>query len=302
MLRGIVRSATVLALAILLLASLAGPAHADQVSRLTKMLASSNEKTKLAAVVSLAKIGSKRALKPLVNQALKDPNAKVRTLAAAALGNTGAKATLPALRRAATGDTDPRVRRAARDSASLVAKKHNITNPFPETEVHADRAPTSGPGFGTQPRVLENQPDLYVTIKNANDDSPGTADKKARLANAEIVRGVLAHHCRSAPLVTMSASDAKRYGLPSRQIDVSVTKLDLVRNGNVMELDAQLRVAISDDQGKMLSFLSGGAKVQVPAATFQSRYLPQMRKEALENAMRGMVTKLLAHLRDRSQS
>ena len=301
MLRGIVRSATILALAILVLTLSAGPAHADQVSRLTKMLGSSNEKTKLAAVVSLAKIGSKRALKPLVNTALKDPNARVRTLAAAALGNTGSKATLPALKRAATGDADPRVRRAAHDSATLVAKKHNLANPFGE-EVHADRAPTSGPGFGTQPRVLENQPDLYVTIKNANDDSPGTADKKARLANAEIVRGVLAQHCRSAPLVTMSPSDAKRYGLPSRQIDVSVTKLDVVRNGNFMELDAQLRVAISDDQGKMLSFLSGGAKVQVPAATYQSRFLPQMRKEALENAMRGMVTKLLAHLRDRSQS
>ncbi|HEY5934766.1 MAG TPA: HEAT repeat domain-containing protein [Kofleriaceae bacterium] len=300
MLRGIARSATILALAILVLALSAGPAHADQVSQLTRMLASSNEKTKLAAVVSLAKIGSKRALKPLVNKALKDPNAKVRTLTAAALGNTGSKATLPALKRAANGDSDPRVRRAARDSASLVAKKHNLSNPFPEAGV-AQPAPATRNPFG-EPPVPANQPDLFVTIKNANDDSPGTADKKARLANAEIVRGVLAQHCRSAPLVTMSASDAKRFGLPSRQIDVSVTKLDVARNGNYMELDAQLRVAISDDQGKMLSFLSGGAKVQVPAATFQSRYLPQMRKEALENAMRGMVTKLLAHLRDRSQS
>ena len=297
MLRGVVRSATVLELAILLFSV---PAHADRVTRLTKMLGSSNEKTKLAAVVSLAKIASKRALKPLVTKALKDPNAKVRALTAAALGNVGTKATLPALKRAATGDSDPRVRRAARDSAILVAEKHRVGSPFPD--VHAARAPTSGPGFGTQPRVLENQPDLYVTIKNANDDSPGTADKKVRQANAAIVRGVLMQHCKSAPLVTMAASDARRFGLPSRQIDVSVTRLHLARSGNVMELDAQLRVAISDDQGKMLSFLSGGAKVQVPAATFQSRYLPQMRREALENAMRGMVDKLLAHLRDRSQS
>ena len=302
MLRGIVRSATVLALTILLFAA---PAHADRVTKLTKMLGSSNEKTKLAAVVSLAKIGTKRALKPLVNKALKDPNARVRTLTAAALGNTGSKAVFPALKRAATGDSDPRVRRAAKDSAIVVAQRHKIANPFDEPETHAARAPASGTGVGTQPRVLgvePGQPDLYVTIKNANDDSPGTADKKARLAHAEIVRGVLMQHCKSAPLVTMAATDAKRFGLASRQIDVSVTKLDLARNGNYMELDAQLRVAISDDQGKMLSFLSGGAKVQVPASTFQSRYLPQMRKEALENAMRGMVNKLLAHLRDRSQS
>ena len=293
------------ALAIALLILRPSPAHADQVARLTRMLApSSSEKARLAAVVSLARIGNKRALKPLV-KALKDPNVKIRTIAAAALGNVGSKGTLAALTTAAQGDADPRVRRAARDSASLVAKKHELADPFPGSTpaIQAAQAPPPGrAGFGNQPRVLENRPDLFVTINRANDDSPGTADKKVRQANAEIVRGVLATHCKHAPLVTMIAADAKRYGLAQRTIDVSVTKLDLVRNGKTMELAAQLRVAISDADGKMLSFLSGGATVQVPASTYQARYLPQMRREALENAMRGMVEKLLAHLRDRSQS
>jgi hypothetical protein len=52
----------------------------------------------------------------------------------------------------------------------------------------------------------------------------------------------------------------------------------------------------------MLSFLSGGAKVQVPARTYNAKYLPNLRREALENAMRGMFGKLLNHLRDKSQS
>ena len=67
------------------------------------------------------------------------------------------------------------------------------------------------------------------------------------------------------------------------------------------EIDAQLRLAISDDSGKMLSFLSGGAKVQVGNQTFDPRYLPALRREALENAMRGMFDKLLGHLRDHAQ-
>ena len=67
-----------------------------------------------------------------------------------------------------------------------------------------------------------------------------------------------------------------------------------------MEIEAELRLAISDDKGKMLSFLSGGAKIQVPKRTFDAKYLPNLRKEALENAMRGMFDKLLKHLRDRS--
>ncbi|MEJ7603352.1 MAG: HEAT repeat domain-containing protein [Kofleriaceae bacterium] len=277
------------------------PAHADQVDRLTRMLApSSSEKTRLAAVVSLARIGNKRALKPLVN-ALKDPNVRIRTLVAAALGNVGNKGTLAALTVAAQVDSDPRVRRAARGSASLVATKHSLADPF-QTVQAAQAAPPTRAGLASQPRALENQPDLFLSINRANDDSPGTASKKVRQLNAEIVRGVLATHCKHAPLVTTIAADAKRLGLAQRTIDVSVTKLDLVRNGKTMELAAQLRVAISDADGKMLSFLSGGATVQVPAATFQARYLPQMRREALENAMRGMVDKLLAHLRDRSQS
>jgi hypothetical protein len=80
-----------------------------------------------------------------------------------------------------------------------------------------------------------------------------------------------------------------------------VTRLDVVRNATAVEIDAQLRLAISDDSGKMMSFLSGGAKVQVGNQTFDPRYLPALRREALENAMRGMFDKLLGHLRDHAQ-
>jgi hypothetical protein len=80
-------------------------------------------------------------------------------------------------------------------------------------------------------------------------------------------------------------------------IDVSVVKLELVQAGSYMEMDVELRLAISDDKGKLLSFLSGGAKVQVPVGKFKAKFLPNMRKEALEGAMRGMFDKLLAHLR-----
>ena len=52
-------------------------AHADRVGDLTAMLSSSSEKTRISAVVSLAKLGDKRALKPLVT-ALHDLNAQIR--------------------------------------------------------------------------------------------------------------------------------------------------------------------------------------------------------------------------------
>jgi len=95
----------------------------------------------------------------------------------------------------------------------------------------------------------------------------------------------------------MIADDAARWGLDPRMIDISVVKLDVVQSGSYMEVEAELRLAISDDKGKMLSFLSGGAKVQIPMAKYKAKFLPTMRKDALEGAMRGMFDKLLAHLR-----
>ena len=122
-------------------------------------------------------------------------------------------------------------------------------------------------------------------------------DKATRKVNCDILKTALQDQLRTAPQVTMIADDAARWGLDPRMIDISVVKLDVVQAGGYMEVDAELRLAISDDKGKMLSFLSGGAKVQVPMAKYKAKFLPTMRKDALEGAMKGMFDKLLAHLR-----
>jgi len=93
------------------------------------------------------------------------------------------------------------------------------------------------------------------------------------------------------------AADARKFGLDLRNVDVSCVSLETRQSGGYIEIEAQLRLAISDDRGKMLSFLSGGAKVQIPRKTYDARYLPQLRKEALENAVRGSFVNLVDHLR-----
>jgi hypothetical protein len=275
------------------------PAFAgDRITELTSMLSSSSEKTRLSAVLSLARLGDKRALKPLVT-ALSDPSAQVRAIAATALGKLGHKAALPALKSAAKDDLDETVRTKAREAARQVAKANNIKDelePAP-AELTQARAKKKMTGFGRSPHAVENRPDLFVTVKGANDDSPGKADKNTRKANAEVLKVVLQDQLKTAPQVTMIATDAERWGLDPRMIDVSVVKLELVQAGSYMEMDVELRLAISDNTGKMLSFLSGGAKVQVPVAKYKPKFLPNMRREALEGAMKGMFDKLLVHLR-----
>jgi hypothetical protein len=148
----------------------------------------------------------------------------------------------------------------------------------------------------------EPHPGLYLLVNSSADDSPGTADPPARKAHADIIKRVLIDQLKTEASVTAAADEARRWRLEARHIDLSVTRLAVVRSAETVEVDAQLRLAISDDNGKMLSFLSGGAKVQVANQKFDPRYLPALHQEALENAMRGMFGKLLAHLRDRPPS
>lgn len=264
------------------------------------MLSSSSEKTRISAVVSLAKLGDRRALKPLVT-ALHDPNAQIRALAATALGKLGHKAALPALTEMASNDPDETVRARAQEAAAMVAKANHIATDLPgEPAAPAQARHTTG--FGHSPHAVEDKPDLYVLVKGTNDDSPGKADKTTRKANADILRQVFLDELKTAPQVTTTASVAQRWGLDARHIDLSIVKMEVVQNGGYVEMQTELRLAISDDSGKMLSFLSGGAKVQVPKAKFNLNALPMMRRDALEGAMRGMFDKLLAHLRRTSQS
>ena len=281
-----------LALAIVL-ASQAPAFAGDRVADLTTMLSSSSEKTRLSAVLSLARLGDKRALKPLVS-ALHDPSAQVRAIAATALGKLGHKAAIPALKTASTDDTDDTVRTNATEALKIVEKANGIAD---ESPVQARTKAKTTTGFGRSPHAVEDRPDLYVLVKGANDDSPGTTNKATRKQNADILKAVLQDSLRTAPQVTSVANDAERWGLDMRNIDVSVTKLDVVQANGYVEIQAELRLAISDDQGKMLSFLSGGAKVQVPQRKYNAKFLPSLRKEALEGAVRGMFDKLLVHLR-----
>ncbi len=285
----------------LALVTTTAPVWADHVDDLTTMLSSSSEKTRLSAVVSLARLEDKRALKPLVT-ALHDPSAPVRALAATALGHLGHKAALPSLRTAAIDDTDDTVRAKAREAALKVAKINNLPDELPPS-AHAETAQARRTtGFGRSPHAVEDRPDLYVVIKSSNDDSPGSTNKTLRKVHSDELKAALDTQLKQAPQVTMAETEAKRWGLEGRHIDLSIVKLDVDTTGSYVEISAELRLAISDDTGKMISFLSGGAKVQVPHSKYRPQFLPDLRKEALEGAMKGMFDKLIAHLRDTSQS
>ncbi len=271
------------------------PAHADESQRIAELAstlgASHTERERIAAVTALARLASKPTLKPLV-AALTDASPSVRAIAAAGLGKLGHRASLPALRNAAK-DADPLVRKRAAEAVVLVCAANGL-----EPAV----AQPAKAGFGNRPRAVASRPELYVIVKSASDDSPASYDQQARKVHAAALRSVMSSEIASHTTVTTVANDAARFGLDLRNVDLSIVSLETRHTGNFVEIDAQLRLAISDSRGRMLSFLSGGAKVQVPRRTYDARYLPQLRREAVENAVRGLFGKLVAHLRRGARS
>ncbi len=278
-------------------AFLGGAAYADEASRIAELTATlderNSERERVAAVTALARLGSKPTLRPLVT-ALSDKSPMVRGIAAAGLGKLGHRAALPALRNTAATDSDALVRKRAEEAVTHVCEANGI--------VAAAAPGTSKAGFGNQPRAVAPRPEIYMLVKSTSDDAPGTHDRKARKYHADVMRATMTSEAAGEGTMTSVAADARKFGLDLRNVDVSLVSLETRNSGGYVEIEAQLRLAISDDRGKMLSFLSGGAKVQVPRRSYDPRYLPQLRKEALENAVRGLFSNLVDHLRRPARS
>jgi hypothetical protein len=281
------------------LAAVAYPAPAraeDRVAALNRMLGSSSDKTRLSAVLALAKLGEPQVEKPLI-RALHDPSPRVRGVAAVALGRLECGAALPVLRTIARDDTDPDVRKAATTAAMKITSAHPTDRPRGEGEVEARR---SAPG-AVRPThtayAAEPHAELYVLVNSSADDSPGATDPATRRVHAGIVKRALLEQLAADATVTSTPADAERWGLVARHLDLSVTRLSATKVGGIVEIAADLRIAISDDSGRMLSFLSGGAKVQIPADKYDPRHLQMLRTQALDTAMRGMSGKVITQLR-----
>lgn len=278
----------------------AKPASADRVPQLSKTLAKSkHEKERIAAAVSLGRLRDKRGVKPLVH-ALGDHSRTVRMVAATALGHLGDPAALPALRRASK-DKDTAVRKRAVSAIGRINKSAKTATAYPTKKRRGHRASNDRLASyrisGREAPRLTAEPNLHIVLKSTSDETRGKTSKKLRKRRAARLRKIVKAQLNRSRYVTTSAEIATKHDLEPYSIDVSVTKLTNKRVGKWVEVEAEIRIAISNDRGKMISFLTGGAKVQVPKATFSRRYLAQHQTEALENGVKSVYQDLLTYLR-----
>lgn len=282
-----------------LVAVLAIPAQAraDRLVNLSRTLESSkHEKARIAAAVSLGRMKDRRALKPLV-RALRDENRVVRAVAAASLGHLGDTKALPSLKRA-TRDSDATVRRRATQAIVAIRKANSEEEPATK-EASRNTQVARRAGFGNRPRKLDPRPTLYLVLKSTTDESKSRTNKKTRQRHADKMRSYIEAELSAAPDVTTSEQEALAYGIERNTLDASITKLDGRIAGPYVEVECEIRIAISNDRGKMLSFLTGGAKVQIPKGLFSKKQLPRLRLEAIENAVKSVNQDLISYLRPR---
>ncbi|HUS64734.1 MAG TPA: HEAT repeat domain-containing protein [Kofleriaceae bacterium] len=278
----------------------AGTARAEKVHDLSQLLAhSKSEKERIAAAVSLGRLRDDRALKPLV-RALSDESNVVRALAATALGYLDQPAALPALQRASR-DPDMTVRRSATEAIATIRRSASATGgAVASAPVQAARYDKLA-NYAIAPHEPARTPQVYVMVKSAQDKSLGSAPVKARQLQANAMRSMMVDELKRDQQVTLmqGTAAAAQTGLEPYSIDVTITRLERMERGAHVEIECEIRVAVSDERGKMLSFLTGGAKVQVPKRTFRNAYEPQLKREALENAVKSVRQDLVAYLRNR---
>ena len=281
-------------------------AHADRIPRLSKTLAKSKHvKERVAAAVSLGRLRDKRALRPLA-RALRDRSRVVRSVAATALGYLGESGALPALRKA-TEDADQGVRLRAVSAIARINTK---------TRKPIRAASRAGLGLSKRrrelarysisgresPRQTPARPGFFVDLKSSIDKSQTRAKRSLRKRRASKVRALVLSELSKTEKITTNRLTAKRLALTSFAVDVSILRLKRRIRGKFVEIDCEIQVAISNQRGKMVSFLTGGAKVQVPRHSFRSEYERLHQAEALENAARSVSQDLIVYLRKLHQS
>lgn len=142
-------------------------------------------------------------------------------------------------------------------------------------------------GLVVAPHVAGAQPTVAVMISSTVDHSPGQLDARVRGQHGEIARRTLRDVLRR------SGADVRLAAIGARKLDVSVVKWKIAPSGPQLDVTVELRVIVADEHGRMLSILTGRAKVSAPGET----PIAQLREEAIAEAVRGMTPALQAQLR-----
>lgn len=284
-----IRHIATLALALATALAVSPPAFADRVDDLAKVLeVEKDDKARIAAAVSLGRLGDARAVPPLI-RALADRSPVVRGVAASALGHIGDARAIAPLERLLSDPSDA-VRARAREALQTIREKQAraagggraVAASSDQSYVAPKERPLMRGGASSSPRLM-------VTVKStANKTSTGGKGMSGKL------REYMLAALRDTPDVTLDekAADAAAAFV----IDGAITTMRKSTTAKFVELCCEVQFSIANKNGRILSIVTGGATMQVPKAAFKPQLEQGLWLQVLENAVRGAHQNMVAYM------
>jgi hypothetical protein len=253
-----------------------GVARADRIDDLSKTLESDrSEKARIAAAVGLGNLADPRGVPALVH-ALGDSSVLVKRLAAYALGRLGDPSAIPALERALSDDDD-QVQARAREALEKLRPEPVATPAAGAHIIPKEDSKPKGP-----------PPKLYVNVKQMTNKATDAKELGGKLH--DYVSSMVAN----TPEMTVDASEGAN--LAQFVVDGAITKISRSNDGPYVYVTCEVKLTVSTADGKILSFVSGDATVQLPKSSWTPSADPGVQLEALENAVIGIRQNLKGFL------
>lgn len=122
--------------------------------------------------------------------------------------------------------------------------------------------------------------------------SPAMADVRIASATDATHGSVIERAQNTATLRRTLDRLTSRLSTKTTHVDATIVSLTVEPQDDLVVVSARVRLAISDDNGRILSVITGGAKVEQDARIFRTRHLKTMRADAVSGAVEGMFDKV----------
>lgn len=252
-----------IAVTIALLLSLLRSAHADNVSQLADQLANDDsDRVRLAAAVSLAKLGDEKAILPLAKCVVNDSEKNVRAACAVGLGNLVKPTTKSAFKNLAVANLKTAAQNDASDLVKGQANKALTAITGSGTSGGTSGGTTSGGG---------GSGGIYVNIGPMSSKTGGANDAKLRGLMVKVATKTMQSRGNGMKIEWPGGAPSKAVlaskGVAGFYVDGTLNEVKVKTSGSSATISCKVSMLLADFPDKsVFGMLSGGASVTASAS------------------------------------
>jgi len=246
----------------LLVLTLGGVARADNISQLADQLANDDsDRVRLAAAVSLAKLGDEKAILPLAKCIVNDSDKNVRSACAIGLGNLVKPGTKNAFKNLAVANLKTAAQNDSSDQVKQQANKA-LTQITGSGTSGGTSGGTSSGGGGAG---------IYVNIGPMSSKTGASNDAKLRAIMVKVAAKTMssraAYMSQAWSGGTPSKSALAQKGISGFYVDGTLNELKVKTSGSSATISCKVSMLLADFPDKsVFGFLNGGASVTASAS------------------------------------